>query len=72
VQASSDPPIGKSPVGFVGPVAIASTTNVVELFKLLKILVAVIGYEDNVLKTLTGERTDGATVGLFKKQRVGE
>jgi hypothetical protein len=67
VQVSRDPPIGKSPVGFVGPVAVASTTNVVELFKLLKILVAVIAYEDNVLKTLTGERSDSATVGLVKK-----
>lgn len=72
VQASWNPPIGKSPVGFVGPVAMASTTNMFELFKLLKILVAMIAYEDNVLKTLAGERKDGATVGLVKQQRVGE
>ena len=66
-QASEDPPIGKNPVGIVGPVATADTTNVSEFFKLLKILVAVITYENNMLETLTGERTVSATVGLVKE-----
>ena len=67
-QASENTPIGKNPVGIVGPVATASTTDVSELFKLLKILVAVITYENNILETLTGERTDSATVGLVNEQ----
>ena len=67
-QASRNPSIGKNPVGIVGPVATATTTDVSELFKLLKILVAVITYENNMLETLTGERTDSATVGLVNEQ----
>ena len=70
-QASKNPPIGKNPVGIVGPVATADTTDISELFKLLKILVAVITYENNMLETLTGERTDTATVGLVKEQESG-
>jgi hypothetical protein len=66
LQASWNQPPGKNPVGFVGPVVMANTTNILELFKLLKILVAVIEYEDKVLKILTGERTDSATVGLVE------
>ena len=70
-QASRNPPIGKNPVGIVGPVAEANATNVLELFKLLKVLVAVTTYENNMLETLTGERTDSATVGLVKEQESG-
>jgi len=66
-QTSANPPIGKNPVDIVGPVAMAATTNVSEIFKLLKILVAVITYENNMLETLTGERTVSATVGLVKE-----
>ena len=67
-QASGNPPIGKNPVGIARPVAKAGTTDVLELFKLLKILVAVITYENNMLEMLTGERTDSATVGLVNEQ----
>ena len=67
-QASENPPIGKNPVGIVGPVATADTTDLSELFKLLKILVAVITYENNMLETLTGEKSGSAMVGLVKKQ----
>ena len=70
-QASENSPIGKNPVGIVGPVAMADTTKVSELIKLLKILVAVITYENNMLETLTGERTVSATVGLVKEQKSG-
>ncbi|KAJ9634075.1 hypothetical protein H2199_009106 [Coniosporium tulheliwenetii] len=56
----------KEAVGIVGPVPSmrASTNDVLDFFRLLKVLVAILIYSDNLLGTLTGERQGSAVDGL--------